>query len=270
MDWNQIERQLERSFTSIPLEYGTARVVERDEPYELAAWILPRPEPTSYRDVASRHGNVVYALEQVGIETRRLLELVWDGFGPVSFGAGLDLVGSGPQRYLCWWDEDESYRAVAAIFPWWDCVAISRTISRVLSQVGEGFGLELFRRLPDEMTNRSPDLVLGDVLKPAFSGAMQVLQYERGDAWLSLAEEHFGRVVEPDHLQRCLDVMQYVFDGQRPSLDDGVDQRIAESSAMPTQARRRLLDEWFAATYRSVGAESAHVSRGTDRGDSPA
>jgi hypothetical protein len=38
---------------------------------------------------------------------------------------------------------------------------------------------------------------------------------DRTNGWGALAEEHFGRMVEPNHLRRCLDLLEGL-----PQLDD--------------------------------------------------
>jgi hypothetical protein len=58
------------------------------------------------------------------------------------------------------------------------------------------------------------------------------------------------RLVEPDHLRRCLDILEGL-----PRLDDGeaigswLSGREAESEAMPDRARQHLFDEWFGGAY---------------------
>ena len=260
MDKRQVERRLERAFRSAPLSYGTGRVRERRKPFELAQTILPAGKPQSYRDC--RHGDVLEELERLGVATRRLLSLAWEGFGPVSRVAGLDLVGDGPQRYLCWWDEDDSYRAVAAVFPWWDGVAVSRTVSRVICRARDGFGLELFGRLPDETINRSPDLVSASVLARAYLGVMRVWDRWGREPWVNLAELHFGRIVEPNHLQWCLDQLELVL-GSAENFRQELAARAAENAAMPEQARVGLVEEWFRTTYEEndAGVSSEAISR---------
>jgi hypothetical protein len=68
--------------------------------------------------------------------------------------------------------------------------------------------------------------------------------------WSVLSSEHYGRIVEPDHLQRSLDILRTMppideFDGWLKDLE-------AESAAMPDHARQRLFDEWFAGAYEEI------------------
>ena len=239
-----------KAFDAEPLWYGEARVVERDEPFELAGLVRAADAPRSHPDVVCRQGNVEAALERIGVGRHRLLWLLWDDPGSATYECGLDLVGSSRQRYLCWWDEEESYRAVAAISPWNDPAAVSNTVYRVLSCDGAAFGLESFDRLPDETRNASPDLVDRAALEQAYFDAMELWQRERGDAWVGLAEEHFGRVVEPNQLQRSLDGMDLFMESIREWISgERQKARMAESAAFSHEARVRLLDEWFSKTY---------------------
>ena len=82
---------------------------------------------------------------------------------------------------------------------------------------------------------------------------MQMWERQRRDAWATFAEEHYSRLVEPNHLTRCLDLLKTL-----PPLDD-LDaiqrrnaERIAESTRMPDHARQALFDEWFAAAYEEI------------------
>lgn len=60
--------------------------------------------------------------------------------------------------------------------------------------------------LPNGTDNRSPDLLPTSVVRQAYFDWLQ--WHEDGSAWNELAEEHFGRIVEPDHLERSLDVLR--------------------------------------------------------------
>jgi hypothetical protein len=86
--------------------------------------------------------------------SRSLLRFYWDGLGPMSWVAGIVLVGNGRRRWLCYWDELESYRALGAIEPWDDPLAVSGTLRRILARNGTSFGVTVFRSLPGETTNR--------------------------------------------------------------------------------------------------------------------
>lgn len=253
MNWEKVERRLERGFTARPRKVGTAQVIERRRPFPLARIMdgtLTDEERETYGDLESWPGSVSELLEESEVDEEPLLSFYWDGFGPVSWVAGLVLIGNGRRRYLCFWDETESYQAVAAVDPWDDELALSAVVARLLARNGTGFGLGLFGSLPSETTNAAPELVPCPVVAQAYFDLMQWWEREKGDAWLALAEEHFGQMVEPNHLQRCLDIISGL-----PRLDDPeavhrwVEERAAESAAIPDHARQRLFDEWFADAY---------------------
>ncbi len=249
MDWRIVERRLERAFAGTPTEVGQAHVVEREEPYRLGHLLIPADWPDEFH-----HGNVAERLDELGIDRIPLLSFLWNGFGPSSFQAGLDLVGSGPQRYMCWWDEDESCQAVAAIFPWWDRRAISRTIVRFLGCAGEDFGLQAFGALADETSNNEPDLVDNGAVRQGYRAVMDLWEAEYGNAWLSLARQHYARVVEPSHLQRCLDDLQLALDDRDrspESLERAEADLRRENRAFTGETRTRLLDEWLGRTFRA-------------------
>ncbi len=75
-----------------------------------------------------------------------------------------------------------------------------------------------------------------------------------GSAWNELAEEHFGRIVEPNHLERSLDVLRRL-----PRLDDpDAVAAYLEDDDVPEldeKAKRTLFEEWFALTYSVTSQE---------------
>jgi hypothetical protein len=121
MNWAHVETQLERSFTARPRRFGSTLVVERRKPFRLAAAMnetLSEDESDEWGDLKAWPGSVSELLEQHGVEERRMLRWYWDGLGPTSWVAGLVLIGNGRRRYLTYWNEIDSYVAVAAIEPW--------------------------------------------------------------------------------------------------------------------------------------------------------
>ena len=253
IDWKQVERQLERGFTACPRRFGSTVVIERQKPLKPAAMMneaLAEEERDEWGDLEAWPGSLSELLEQHGIEERRLLDFYWDGLGPTSWVAGLVLIGNGRRRYLSYWNELESYLTVAAIEPWDDPIALSGTVRRLLGRNGKGFGVTPFGSLPTTTTNRAPELIGESVVRQAYFDLLQWWEREQRGAWATFAEEHYGRIVEPNHLQRSLDLLQTL-----PSLDNPgaisawLAERDAVSATLPDQARQRLFDEWFARAY---------------------
>jgi hypothetical protein len=247
MDWEKVERRLERGFSAQPRRFGSTLLIERRRPIPLARAITEALSADEVEELDAWPGSLSELLEQNAIEERTLLDFHWDGIGPASWVAGLVLIGNGRKRYLAFWDEVESYRALAVLHPWDDGLAVSAVVKRVLSCNGAAFGIALFGSLPTETTNHAIELVSRDVVRQAYFDLMQ--WWERvGGAWLNLAEEHFGRIVEPNHLQRSLDILGAL---RQPA------ERAAESAAMSDDARQRLFDEWFATAYdETIGTTS--------------
>ena len=98
------------------------------------------------------------------------------------------------------------------------------------------------------MSNYRSDLVPTTVLRRALFEYMEWAERVDPGAWSLLAEEHFGRIVEPDHLQ-SLDLLQTMH------LID-LDASARDSAAMSVEARRRLFDEWFATAYTAYPNEN--------------
>jgi hypothetical protein len=185
-------------------------------------------------------------------------------FGPTSWVAGIVLVGNGMRRYLCYWNELESYLAIAAIEPWDDPLALSGTVQRLLKRNGRMFGVDVFGSLPTETTNRAPELIPEPVVRQAYFDLLRYWEHERGDAWLTFAEEHYGRIVEPNHLQRSLDVLETLPRlGDPGSIANWLEYRQRESTAFLDEARQRLFDSWFEGAYveEPMGGSSRHDDR---------
>lgn len=261
MRWQQVEAGLELAFGGPAREVGRSLVVERAEPFRLTSAMtaaMTVEERDEHGDLEDWPGSVPGLLEANGVDRVLLLGFYWDGFGPTSWLAGLELIGRGSRRYLCVWDEAESYRAVASLDPWDDPVALSSTVARLIARNGAHVGTVLFGGLPHETTNYASSLLPRDVVRQSYFDLIQHWQRERRDAWATFAEEHFGRIVEPNHLTRCLDMLATL-----PPLNDpdalGLwnAQRIAESEAIPDHARQLLFDQWFAAAYEEPEHEAA-------------
>lgn len=261
MHWQRVERRLERAFSAQPRRFGSTIVVERRKPFKLAAAMneaLSDEEQEESGDLEAWPGSLSELLAEQGIEERRLLDLYWDGFGPTSWVAGVVSIGNRRRRYLCYWNELESYLALAAIEPWDDPLALSGTVRRLLDRNGNAFGVDVFGSLPTETTNHAPELIPEPVVRQAYFDLLDYWEREQGGAWLTVAEDYYGRLVEPNHLQRCLDLLETL-----PQLDEqeGVGswlaERDAESDALPLEARQRLFDEWFAGAYAEEPAISS-------------
>jgi hypothetical protein len=248
MDWATVERQLERGFRASPRHYGASVVIERRRPFPLARVMdaaMSEDERGEWGELEYWPGSVCQLLDEAGVGNQELLGFYWDGLV-----AGTVLVGNGERRYLRYWDELESYRALAAITPGDDPLAVSGTLRRLLVRNGKDFGVHVFGDLPTETTNHSATLVSTTTVHQAYFDLLEWWEHERGGAWDSLAEEHYSRIVEPNHLQRSLDILQTL-----PQLDDDeaaerwLAERDGSGDPMPDHARRKLFDEWFAAAY---------------------
>jgi hypothetical protein len=127
---------------------------------------------------------------------------------------------------------------------------MSTTVSSILSCNGEDFGVFVMGSLPHELENSAPTLLPGQVIRRTCFDVMQRWQLERGDAWAMLAEQHYGRIVEPNHLERSLDILRRL--AEVKDLDAWFERGKVESAAMPDHARQRLLDEWFETAYIEI------------------
>ena len=253
MNWQQVEKKLAGSFRARPERIADSVVIRRRRPLPLPALLdaaMSADERDEHGDLESWPGDVAELLD--GVDARiSLLGFYWESFGPMSWVAGMTLVGTGRRRYLCIWDEVSSYRAVASVEPWDDPRALSAAVTAYLERNGQRHGDSLFGSLPHEVSNYRPDLLPAPAVKQALFEYMQWLEGVDPGAWAMLASEHYGRMVEPNHLQRSLDILETL-----PQLDDigtWLEGFERESAEMSDEARMRLLDEWFEIAYSVVG-----------------
>ncbi len=130
----------------------------------------------------------------------------------------------------------------AAVEPWGDPIALSAAVTAYIAVNGSRHGDGLFGSLPHEVANHRADLLPTPVIARALFDFMQWSESVDPGAWSLLASEHYGRIVEPNHLQRSLDLMALFH-----SFD--LDEHARQSAAMTEDDRRRLFDEWFAEAY---------------------
>jgi hypothetical protein len=244
MDILRLEKALERSFGAKPQQFGESLVLHRRRALAIGPVLeraLDQDERDDWGDLDSSPGEVAEILDEHGAR-ESLLGFYWESLGPMSWVAGMDLVGTGRRRYVCVWDEMASYRAFAAIEPWDDPIALAAAVSSYLAQNGRRHGDGLFGSLPHEVTSSRPDLLPTPVVKQALLDYMQWAEAVEPGAWSLLAEEHFGRIVEPNHLQRSLDLMETMWTIDLDAIE-------ADSAAMSDDTRQRLFDEWFEVAF---------------------
>src|SRR5262245_4115136 len=187
-------------------------------------------------------GNVQEILDEHGLH-RRLVTLNWDGFGPVSWSAGVVAIEAGGRAYVCTWDELESYQLHAAVGAVGDTDPLRELVCGLLSSGS------LVHHVPHYVWNYAPGLLDREAIEDAFAR-----QLDASEGWGALAEEHYGRIVEPNHLQRCLDILQRL-----PRLDELdawlADREDDDGSDLPEPARRALLREFLDGGYEEVAPE---------------
>lgn len=247
-----VEERLSHAFAGKPNALGGGSIVWRRQPALLWRYL----EESLEEEEREEHGGLEYwpgsVAELLEGRLHPLLSFYWGGWGPMSWVAGLEVLQLERSAYLCLWDERESYRALARLERWNDRPLLSQAVRELLRANGQRQGVAVFGSLPSETTNKRPDLIPTAVLKQAYFDWLQWQEAQQGTAWLALAEEHFGRIVEPNHLQRSLDLLTSL-----PALDDAgalsdwLERRSGESAALPDHIRQRLFDDWFATSYEA-------------------
>jgi hypothetical protein len=245
MDLDRLEARQARAFRARPQLLGEARIIWRRRPIPLWDWIeqvLDEEEWDELGELEYWPGNVQALLDGY---LHDVLHFYWDGLGPTSSAAGLQVLELGARGYLVYWNELESYQAVATLKPWQDDLVLSAAVKEILRKNGRPHGVELFGSVPTETTNQIPYLLTDAVVKQAYFDLLQWDDREGGDAWGLLAEEHFGRIVESDHRRRSLDILHRA--AQAPDL--WLEELQTEQDELDDTARQRLFDEWFETAY---------------------
>jgi hypothetical protein len=246
MDLERLEARLRRAFKARPQMLGEAGIIWRRRPIPLWAWVeqvLDEDEWDEHQGVEYWPANVHALLDG---HLHDVLLFYWDSLGPTSSVAGLQVLDLGGRGYLVYWNELESYRAVAALDPWQDDLVVSAAVKEILRKNGRPHGVELFGSVPTETTNGMPSLLPEAVVRQAYFDLLQWQEREHGDAWACLAHEHFGRIVEPNHLQRSLDILHRV--AEAPNW---LEELAEESAGYDDDFRQRLFDEWFETAYEA-------------------
>jgi hypothetical protein len=250
MDFERLERRLERAFTARPVRVGDGSIVWRRKPAPLWRFVdesSDAEEREDYSDLEAWPGNVA---ELLGTRASSVLGFYWDGFGPTSSVAGVVLLELERASYLCQWDETNSYLAVAKLQGWKKPKVLGAAVSELLRENGHPHGVSVFGSLPTETTNYSPSLVPSRLIKQAYFDWLQADPWKTKSTWSELAEEHYSRAIEPNSLTRSLDFLHTL-----PRLDEPgevsawVAEREDESARIPDHARQQLFDEWFATSY---------------------
>jgi hypothetical protein len=236
---------LEQTFKGAPEQLHGAEVWRLKRPRPLAPILEKVLDTDEERELYAGTfeawpGNVHELLDGEGLR-RPLLSVHWDGFGPISWSAGLDAIETGSRTCVCVWDEEESYRLLAAVAPARDSPALASVVAGLLS------GGSLVHHVPHNVTNYVPGLLDRAAVEDAFAGLLDL-----DGGWGSLATEHHGRLVEPNHLQRCLDLLH-----QLPRLDDreAMEHWLKEyddGPDLPEPARRKLLSEFLDLGYEEA------------------
>jgi hypothetical protein len=192
MNIARFDQLLERTFrrtTPVPMHGEEVRKLRKPRPLAplLDKALEHEDEIDTYAgSFEAWPGNVEELLGQHEL-MRSLLTFNSHGFGPISWSAGLVAIEpTGDVAYLCKWDEIESYQLLASVSSAGDSNALGQL---VLGEIACG---SVVQQPPHYVWNDAPDLLDRAAIEGAFARLL-----DRTDGWGALAEEHFGRIVEP-------------------------------------------------------------------------
>jgi hypothetical protein len=169
MNWELVESQLAEAAKGTPRRFGESTVVA---PFETPFPLWQAVEAALTEDESEEHGGLEYSpgdVWQLLTAESALISLLsyeWEGGPGTTSAAGLVIVGKGARRYLCWWDEVASYRALAVMEPWDDPVAVSATVLSFVATNGDAYGID-YGGEPADLTNNQPRLLSEEVIRQA-------------------------------------------------------------------------------------------------------
>jgi|GEM_PF-4030746 hypothetical protein len=226
MRWDFIADQLEATFTveRLRTEDGLVLTSANGEPLDIGLLLVQATEPGDEDD--QELGYLIAELQEyetdavnpataLEILAQRwhvevLIDASWEGFGPVSSGADLELLDVGKsQAYVLLLQEEQPLRALAAIRPGSSARAISAFFLSLLEDNGGSYGVELFGSLPTETTNHRPDLIPVLAVWEAYWRWMQWATEEYGaEVWTDLQDTLIYGLLESHPLRRASRILR--------------------------------------------------------------
>ena len=97
-----------------------------------------------------------------------VLGVCWDGFGPMSSAAGLQILDFDDHGWLCWWNEIDSYQTMARLEQWREIPNLASAVTTLLRENGTRQGMGLFGSLPTGTDNRLPELLSTEIVGDAY------------------------------------------------------------------------------------------------------
>jgi len=180
------------------------------------------------------------------LPSHTLLYFYWDSFGPMSFGATIELVDLGVTGTLAYYiTEYAPPYAFALIQPGGDTDIWPAFVVDLFRDNGESYGIELFGGLPCETTNSRPDLVPPVALREAFWQWIEGREAVGRPQWGDLRDQMIESLEQPNPLQRSSDLLQRV---ARLGIDGFLAATEPEHVDLPEDDRRRILENYFTLT----------------------
>ena len=234
----EFQESIDVAFIETRLATSRGRVLAPLEPFGLR---------TTIQEVAE--GVVLNREDFAGaFPSHTLLTFYWDGFGPISFGATIELVDLGVTGTLAYHiTEYAPTYAFALIQPGGDTDTWPAFVVDLFRDNGESYGIELFGGLPCETTNSRPDLVPPVALREAFWQWIEGREAVGRPQWGDLRDQMIESLEQPNPLQRSSDLLQRV---ARLGIDGFLAATEPEHVDLPEDDRRRILENYFTLTNR--------------------
>jgi len=161
----------------------------------------------------------LFELAEAGLPVRPWLTFEWDGFGPSSSAATLELVELGSHASLVWWTGEMDEAVLAAVVP---CSSVAAAAFLMCARPGgEGvFWADRLLNPPARVRNHAPSLTGEQTVADALWRWLSTAGSTRPEIWRSLRDEIIGQAEQPDHLRRSLEALVSVLTTYGPCREE--------------------------------------------------
>ena len=258
MRQDTICRLIDAAFSEIRLNTkGRGRVLSPREPLDLFQLLQEAAESEEER----RWVEPFVPMETLGevCSTETFLGFLWDGFGPTSSYASIQLADLGDSGTLvCEFTEVPPTQAFALVQSKDDPDIWRAFVAQLFRDNGRSYGIGLFGSLPSEVTNHRADVLPPDVLKEAFWQWLEQRDAEGRNVWAKLRNRTIGQLEEPDSLQRSTGLLDKLV---RLGPEGYLAATKLERVELPEAHRRLILDNYFALSYREQAVSDREGGR---------
>lgn len=252
MKWEKLARDLESGFTVTTLQVPGGRVLVAHEPFNLELALAAIEETEDEERLA----------EDIGASD--VLRDKWPLQPFVSFdwsdvwGMSIELLDIGtPRLYVCLNQEAEgpAWRVIAALEPKDSPEVFSAFFKSLIESNGTAYRVEMFGSLPTSTVNSRPELVPARAVKESYRAWMA---RAIPSLWVTLEDEVLKGVRDAGHPMELFGAVEELREALGATEKAAATEQMAEygrkrdamGARLSEEDRHRILDVYFAMTYR--------------------